>query len=747
VCKFLNICKGVEENTTETSRIVLSAGLIFLAPTQITSDTDTITTSGFDTKGFNLTSVGADPVDAFYGAKSKGISWNYGTTENVTVQTFDVKTTQDLSNMRLRAEVSRFRMNMDCEEADIGVTNVTACPWKAVLEHCFIANISGSKCVLKNVMLGQTAPHVTFAPNGRASNFQGFFDSYVCNSNFSYVEIWGIDVYPPEATSPDDYRFMFTMSEVLWDIRHEWDYTSNGVTYSEATNWSMAHTTGVICKPSYSVDKYDVTLSPADRTIHEAVFLPNTSASLPGLELKTLIDGILRAQESATFGQGGEDAILGLRPVPSMFQILAGVNNDSRQAAFMDNALLERLSSRTMIGIGAQLAYKYLMQDDHDTILGTVVGTQQRLRVSGLTTILMLITLGLLAAAMSTLIRIRPRNLVPCATSSLASAATILAASTEFREHLKAQDSGAAINARTFSQHDYLTVVDVEGRFMIQSVPLEVATSATRMPPPLRKWWGRKRHEPQSKITRWWTPTPMKKWFVTSILVIPLMLIAALELLQHLSDRNDGIVRMKTRNDYNSAIAYIPISVMLLVAMMYTFLDSTLSMLSPYLPLRHGNAPASHSILTSLVSTPPPYTMYLAIVGRHWAVISTVSGAFLASLLTIVASGLYSPISAQAQQSIQMQQTDILNLSHVDTTVNDNFAGSTTKLNLLHELAYPWTYNGLVMPTFEAVISDSTFNHNDSSNDVAISLRTPALRPILQCTPLSPSEISHTGYY
>lgn len=627
--------------------------------------------------------------------------WRYGTTENLAVQTFGYNDSDYLTNAVLTAQVPGFSVVMECDPAEIGSSSFASRPWmyNDTFASFLVADVSGPGYQLINVSLGQNTGngyfHITNTTVGHQSNYQGLFDYYVCNTGFDYANAGNPHIPQPNATSPDDYRFLLTRSEVSW--YYNWTNATEDAPDDAtwASNWTIARSIGLLCKPSYSIDTYEVTLVPFNQTLQRANIIPNTSASLAGFDLKDLLDGIVNSVTAATFGQGGDDYII--TSVPPMFELLAGLNNNSRQEPLIDSNLLLNLSTQALVGIGTQFAQSYLKQDHNQSLSGLVVAPQQRLLVKPITVGLLLTTLGILAIAVCILIRIRPRDSAPCATESLASAAAILAASKSLRQHFQAQNPGLDNSIPALENYDYQTVVDAQVSFTIH--PVLPANQPQNIFPSSIKGRGKR------AMQQWWRPIATAKWFIACLLLLPLVLIAVLEVIQQMSDHNHGIVGLNSSNDYHLAISYVPVFIMLLVSAVYGALDSTLSMFASFLALRRGNAPAARSISLNLVSKLPPYALYLSLRSWDWVTSFTVFAAFTSSFLTIVPSGLYSPETVQASHAIVILQMDALNLSHLDVSQDDNLAGTTTKLTLLYNLSYPtWTYDNLVFPSFAADI-------------------------------------------
>lgn len=402
---------------------------------QISQSTDSlIALSILDTPEFGQVEVFADAVEAFYVAKTRGVPWTYGTTDNLIVQTFEYPESDGLAGTVLTAEVPGVSVDMECEpiqiDANPHLIKFYGQAWaEPVLQSEFLlANISGAGCQIMGATLAQyPASNADSAFDdlktkilGYESNFQGRFDYYLCNSGFNY-EFRGnsYDAKQTNETSSADYCFLLTMSKMNWYIPY--NTTSFEFLMDDPdSNWTIEQSTRVLCKPSYKADDYRAALVPSNKTLQAVEIVPNTSTNLTGFNMRDFVKDIVNATSAAAFGQGGEDYIV--TPVPAMFELLAGLNNGSRQEAFIDLDLLRNLSTQALQGIGTQLIQKSFQADRIELLSGFVSTTQQRLLVKRLTVGLLTTTLGLLAIIVLFLLRIRPWDLVPCSTESLASA-------------------------------------------------------------------------------------------------------------------------------------------------------------------------------------------------------------------------------------------------------------------------------------------------------------------------------------
>ncbi|KAK0517265.1 hypothetical protein JMJ35_000420 [Cladonia borealis] len=219
---------------------------------------------------------------------------------------------------------------MDCEPAEVGSlsNSLIERPWvtgvgAGILADYLVGDVSGPGCQLLNVSLGQTPGHMYFTKNlnissGWKSNYQGFFDYYIYNSGFNYVDAENPAVPQPNAT-PEDYR----------------------------------------------VDLYTIKLAPLNQTLVKAEKLSNTSNNLSGFNMTDLLDGIVDSLTLSNLGEGGADYVTA--PVPSMFMLLEGLLGDSNNISGLEPliqlALLRDLSTQALQGIGTQYAEQFLKQD------------------------------------------------------------------------------------------------------------------------------------------------------------------------------------------------------------------------------------------------------------------------------------------------------------------------------------------------------------------------------------------------
>lgn len=513
------------------------------------------------------------------------------------------------------------------------------------------------------------------------------------------------------------------MADVDWVVEGP-----NNISEPEVSSWSVPNFTGFLCKPTYSIDKYNAQLSPDLNVLVKAEKIPGTGTTLPGFQNADLANSIMASLKSALFGSGGDDYII--LPVPSMFMLLSGMNNNSRQAPFMDGNLLSGLATKAIQGIGIQIGAQSLLKDTTSDTSGSTIFFRQRLQVKQLTLGLLSTILGLLVVLTICILFMRPIDVVPSSTESVSFAAAILAASPRLRNLLRNYQTLHSDTELQLAR--FHTYVDATGSFKLEPKDIESSSTTTFV---------------GSDKERWWKPTATNVWFILCMLILSLVLIAVLEVVQNVSDTNQGLAYVDDASAaYRYGVAYVPVLVMLGVSSMYNTYDFTTSVLAPFSRLRKSSAPASVSITASIVGKFQLHAFLMSFRSRHFAHCLTILAAFASSFLTIIAAGLYTPQSVPTTRVVQLAQVDLFNLTHFDTSQNDNFAGSTAALIVQRNLTYPqWTYKNLVFPTFSS--PGSPLGANANASGTIITVKVPALRASLNCTAIPSNTINVTAFY
>lgn len=738
--------------------MVFSTGLLVLEPTQITkSKVPFLVRTGFNGSNFDLSNVGSTAAQQAYGVQSGKLSYPSDMAENLGVQSFDQPS--GLPFTTYAAEVQGFSTSLDCEILQLGNATLTFLPWltsKPLFPNAttgtvdffntttpyFSVNITTDSCYIKNAIVGQGVDVIVgyefdhgSSRNGTVTeNYQGRFQNFTCNTdgdNSVLDPVIGkpLSGHPLNGNNSMDHRFLLSMAFLQW--------VSHQVDTDPPSNWPMVEystislnqLTGVLCKPSYSIDNYSISYTHSQDTPRtRALQIPSTNSTLKEFDDSMLIEAVQASFENATFGEGAGDYIV--TPDPTFFQVMKAVHTVPNLKPFMDPILLQELGSRIFKSASASIAHQNLMTSQYSSANGSFTFTEDRLQVKRLTVGLMATCLGLLVCVSILEIFVRPWNTVSCEPKSISALSTILAASRSLKRRLISTGSTSSdVLQHQLSQDKFQTVIL---QHETNSFVLELVSDSTEMARPL----------PPSSVdasTEWWRPMAVRGWFTVMITVLPLCLIVLLEVLQHVSDSRDGVVDVTDSNvDSQILSTYLPALVTLVLGMLYTSFDFTISIFAPLAALRRGNVSAARSVMAASVGGLPPFALFQSLRNWHFAQCLTIIAAFVSSLPGIVVSALYTVQTVSKNQTVSLQQADFFNWTHVDLSRDDEFAGSATNLLTYENMPYPqWTYNNLVLPSLTASSADISAPINGSESIV---VKVPAIRGSLSNCSAVPSK-------
>ncbi|KAM0276740.1 hypothetical protein ACHAQH_006451 [Verticillium albo-atrum] len=220
-------------------------------------------------------------------------------------------------------------------------------------------------------------------------------------------------------------------------------------------------------------------------------------------------------------------------------------------------------------------------------------------------------------------------------------------------------------------------------------------------------------------------------------------MIAALEVLQRSSDKNDGPLDIGEL-DTLLLTTYIPAAVAMGLAGMYSSFGAMAATFAPYSLLKRRNASPERSVMLRLVGKLAPHALLDAFRGRQFSVAIILVANFIGGFLTIVISGLYSAIPAENTRSLMLQQTDVFDLAANNISLEDNQASTITSLIEYINLPSPkWTYEDLVFNSLQAIKNPS---EGELVDELPLPVKIPAIRADLDCFTV-PSDDRHVEVF
>ncbi|KAJ9651644.1 hypothetical protein H2198_009087 [Neophaeococcomyces mojaviensis] len=501
------------------------------------------------------------------------------------------------------------------------------------------------------------------------------------------------------------------------------------------TSRSVSRMTSILCQADYTLGQVNITNNTALQGLPAITLVPLDNArnrTLDGLSsanMTTIYSNLLGSTNGLflVIPQETTGTETFRTPAFDLLQFAAGLDNYNQ---FFDGTSLQNAAIQTYMGTMPAFASNSLTRSWSNSSarsgsVATISWTEDRVYANWTPVILVTTGLGILAVLLIVLVILRPESVVPRDPNSIAAAATVMSRSFELNRLLKKLQSprnkgiAAALNGYEVGT---AIAIDEDGA---QSFKIHVTE-------------GRPQRDVQ-EITpniKFWHPV----WASIPVLVlticVPLLLIAILEVLQHMSDTNHGLLDVP--DDKSSIIGshYVSAFVMLLVASLINNIDFYVALYAPWSNLNKANAMAEHSILTNVLGHITPSAILTAVKGRYWGALSSALATIAAGLLTVIVSGLFLVETfdtvGPARSLFRLDDWNIAQ-GYSAYAVNDDH-GAGAMLNLIeHNSSFPaFTYKELAFPKME-IGSLQTNVKQDSMIVGGAKAVLPALRGNLTC--------------
>ncbi|KAF4981465.1 hypothetical protein FZEAL_2708 [Fusarium zealandicum] len=707
-----------------TTQTIFSTGLLILESTEVTKQSQDFSLKGEfqikDAADVDLAfKVGPAAAQLYYGIHFQGLHYPAGTSEDIIVPELQLPD-NDSADLNYTLTTEGIQVELDCELLPVTNGSQVYMPWRSILGPFIVTNISTPDCDIKGVTIGVGPDHYYYHNKNATQNYQGIFETYPCNVDFNFGT---------QYVAANDTKTSSMISDVYADQRlvmsvadlrvSPYNASKSGPDYFYVKELKLA-----LCKPSYNIHKFDVQSSSVLNGSAQAILSSAAKSGerlLTGLPSGAVAMGVRTTTRELYLGPGGADYALS-EEVPTFFQLMSMKNGNSSVGAFLDPELLVKTGSDVFKGIATQLMRQLTLQPTNTKVAGKMTYVEDRLHVKALSTGFMCAFLGLLTLLSVGMIFVRPRNVIPHEPGSATAMATILAVSHGLRESLMHMGSLRRSQIRTRLQGLSFRSVVVPGPtpgFVVEPIAQSKEQDSFRS-------------SKESQAVSWWWPVAGTSWFVCLAIVLPLLLIAALEIVQHFSDANSGFIGIGPSDSIVLA-TYIPAAVVLGVASMYSAIEFMVAVFAPFHALKRGGATAKRSVGVNLVGKLLPHAAFLSLRSRHFAVLVALLANFIGGFLTIVVSGLYSAVDVPRVQEMTIQQTDSFNFEQVDLSLSDNQAAAIDSLIEYLDLDYPkWTHKGLVYNNFEAPHVDV----KNATAEAPLNVNIPAVRAKLNCTPV-----------
>ncbi|KAI8625084.1 hypothetical protein F5Y19DRAFT_276775 [Xylariaceae sp. FL1651] len=710
---------------------IFSTGLFVLEPTVLKKDGIPVTVaSAFNGSDFHLSnstsSIGTHPTVLYYGTRVQGLAPLPGVAidRGLVVPDFSPIASPDTVNgTNYTATVPGAETTLDCEYFPGMNGTEVELPWWSILAQFFVLNITTPSCNLTNIIVAEGPDHDIYHQPNATQAYEGYFGDYMCDPSidYSYYQL------PDPSNITFEHRIVMTLADLRFS---PYDPMRSSPDYIYIQNLTVA-----VCKATYNISNYEVTyMNGADGESKSmmANAVSTLSSEIPGFPPANLGAAVQSSLDQTYFGTGGQDWVLS-KQVPTFYQILSAMNNNVSIGYFMEPQRLISSGTAAFNGIAAQLIHKYMMKPSNTTADGSVLRQENRLWVRALSVGFMSTSFALLAGLSVLLVFVRPWNVVPRDPGSIGATALILAESSTLRSLLSGL--GAARSSRIHQKvcsYSFRSVLSpgFQSTFTVDPVQHRdpIADQETCDPSSLQS-------------EHWWVPASVKLWFQLIAILLPLILIAVLEVIQRRSDQNQGFVDLSANGfaTTHGFSTYISAFAAFVVASMFTSMQLAVCILAPWLALHRGSATASRSLFLNLTNRLAPHRIFLAVKNGSFGEVLIMIATFLAAWLPILVSGLFITIAVPTPQSVTVTQSDIFDFKINNLFYDDNLAGTIAGLIAFNGLPYPeWTYGDLAFNVLTA--TDSPKNIMPGS-EVAFVAKLQATRPSLNCSVIAPGSV------
>ncbi|OJD20409.1 hypothetical protein ACJ73_08256 [Blastomyces percursus] len=670
-----------------------------------------------------LRSVTPNSIYAFFGVSEGGVSDPIGSKDGLVFQTFDL----------YRSHPSTRRVTSMSTAVDVLVP----------LPSCELTNTVVQPTVTLNEFSNVTAGGIIHLDIGSATchlGFNNYTKVYVrmknprtelCEPRELVAEMQQVNctkiggqgsLSMPFDNENGDFRWLLTIS----DIRYSQTLAPSSTPALNVTHWSrdVKRVTATLCKPQYTIVRGTMTYGNYDLGAppHIELQSPEERPSIVNLQRVTssaLNGAILQSLRS------GAHIFRPVNPEPetlssndganTLFQLMVKASKgEPTLEKFLDGEIMNKAFQRVCTGIASQFAQQNLLIPTSTDSTGRVVYIEDRLHLG-------IVSLWIMVACFSSLSRrlrfIGSNDLQPLLQDA---------------GHLSDHGIRDRLRNYTFRTSTYRSF-RITARYRLRESITSVDEHAVER-------------------SGFWKPLAARKPMFALTYVMPILAIAALEIMQHLSDRNQGLMPAHTEK-WNYLPQYLCALLAVGIATLYNNLDFTIAMFTPFEALRKGNVTARRSILTHQIGKVPMVALWEAVRGHHLGVMSSITAAFVASFLVMLVSGSWNiDISVVQVHPVVASRADTWDMTMTNYSSSTWNAGLVFRLLQYHNLtAPPWTWNGLVLPKIHVhplnTHSEFQDQYEDApKNPITYIFTLPSLRPSLNCKLLTADDIFMKSY-
>jgi len=485
--------------------------------------------------------------------------------------------------------------------------------------------------------------------------------------------------------------------------------------------------TAMLCRARYSIEQAKLTIDPAQRNGFDYTQLSSpltqTGQQLPGFTPDHLMSDVtsMAAAADSYLPQASLNSAnaSGTPTINDYFNLMLLVGSVSDPTDLFNASLMSDLGERVFQGLAGQWVGAAVPLGNDSTTTGTYSWTSTRLHVSQFSFVA-ICTLLSMAALLIIILSISSRG-TPDLPDDLAFQISILRQSSNFRHLL--QGLGHASNDQLKSRLNSLfSTAEAEHAIRVEVTGDKEASDVDLSSEPV-----------------FWRPMAVRYLFAVLTVAVPVTLIVILEILQRLSDANDGLGDVWiSRSAAQQISSYLSAAIMLTLAACSSSAKFNFIIFSPYHTMMTGAATFQQAQFTALGSL-APVALYKSLLRKQFSVATAMVSAILGSTLTIIVSGLYTVDTVPNLHLTTATTADHFNLSWNER--GDLSGGTMFTLVEHHNSSFPnGTYNEIAYNLFNLGLDAQTLVQLYGSSQIEVDM--PIIRPSLNCSVVPKGSVS-----
>ncbi|KAJ9640764.1 hypothetical protein H2204_003053 [Knufia peltigerae] len=700
---------------------VASTGLFTIdVRTLFDPNTTLVTTTSFDGSLYNASAyLSVSDSSLFYNAyavMAKGLDDTEGVLGTYAYQAISTKATSPEENETTSAIVDVFAPAFNCEKAQVAINLQPANTTDQHPEDTF--SLLSPACQL----LAGAKPAYALNPQ-----------VYTCPARQLSGVMQRVDCSGQNSSHPVGNWQLLTMTDMRYGQKLANASENTDTSTFQALEWStgVSNVSSVVCRPSYTMQRRLVTYARSNNNTNITLGPATSEASQPlngfgDADLGVVFTSAYIAA-ALMFGNKADSGTAEEYP-DTMFKTMADVIGGTYET-LLDPDAMATAAEKVFNHVAVQIATKNLVRHETSPIKGQTETSERRLFIRPLPLWLMVGGLSIVIILSILTFFMRPYNVVTHDPEPITSTALLLGESPMFEDTLITADhAGTKELSDVLSNHSYGTIFTVNA-YNKETFAIEVHNHRDQEPQAPSE-------TSVSYCDSWWTPLLLRWGVLLPILGLPLVLIAILEALQHLSGRSTGITQLQNLPSIVTDITtrFLPALIMLLVSTSFNALDFNIVVLAPY----HSLKAKAHSAVAPILGQMPPAALWTSFRSGYWSALFSSIGALLGSVLTIVVSGLLVLDTATTTHTASLQAVDSIQPKWTNSVTSDSSAAVVVSLIEAANLSYPsFTYEDIALPQLRYENAKTTTN-----NSTLIDVQVPSYRGSLSCDMLRPHQFN-----